>query len=233
MSPDPRIGSTLIEVLIAGLGLLVIVILSTRAFADLSRISAAQRERVGRLQATRIASHVLRTELGSAGGTGALIAYPPDSIRVRVFRGFGLACLDPNPDGVLLVRWSGDRRPDPAKDSVLILDSRGRWSASDLVDVTGSSLDCASAGLGTSDYERWTLQPPREGVLVRLFESGSYHVSDGSLRYRGTRGGRQPITETRLGPASFTGEGGLLYGIWGGAAPGSVQRLFLAPIGIP
>jgi hypothetical protein len=38
--------------------------------------------------------------------------------------------------------------------------------------------------------------------LVRLFESGEYHLADGALRYRRGGGGRQPLTPERLGLGS-------------------------------
>jgi hypothetical protein len=34
-----------------------------------------------------------------------------------------------------------------------------------------------------------------------LFEAGSYHLSEGALRYRRGRGGRQPLTEEVLAGA--------------------------------
>ncbi len=68
----------------------------------------------------------------------------------------------------------------------------GWWGADLTWRVTGGP-SCAMDLGGRSEV--WTIDPPVPGALVaRIFERGSYHVSDGALRYRRGLGGRQPLT---------------------------------------
>ena len=46
--------------------------------------------------------------------------------------------------------------------------------------------------------------------LILVFETGTYHLSRGALRYRRGRGGRQPVTEEVLESGSFDSAGGVL-----------------------
>lgn len=116
-----------------------------------------------------------------------------DTVGVRAFRGTALVCGTPSP-GRLSVRYSGWRNPNPAKDSVLVLTHTGRWIAVELVGrAAGSATEpCGDSTWGST--ELWSVDPPVEGVLGRLFERGSYHLTGTALRYRRGRGGRQPVT---------------------------------------
>lgn len=65
--------------------------------------------------------------------------------------------------------------------------------ASALLGSAAHSAGCPLAA-GESLY-RWTLEsPPLTGTLFLLFESGSYHLAGGALRYRRGESGRQPLT---------------------------------------
>ena len=49
---------------------------------------------------------------------------------------------------------------------------------------------------------------PAEPILLRFFETGSYHLGDDALRYRRGSGGRQPLTEPVLATAIFADHAG-------------------------
>lgn len=138
----------------------------------------------------RIARYTLAQELrtGLAGIDWA--AGAGDSVAVRAFRGTGVRCADtPLPPWV--VRYTGLRRPDPAKDSVLVLAADGVWRVAELVRARARPGACADGAAG----EIWELNPAiPEAVVGRIFERGSYHVAAGAFRYRPGRGGRQPLT---------------------------------------
>jgi hypothetical protein len=97
----------------------------------------------------------------------------------------------------LIVSFDGLRRPDPTKDSLLMLDDAGTWAAVGLVGVA-SGPPCPQAP--TTPAERWDISLPtsRPIVLVRLFEPASYHLAAGALRYRVGGGGREPLTPEAL-----------------------------------
>lgn len=224
--PDRRTGTSLLEVLIAGLGLLVVVTLSMRAFAGLGRLAAGQRERSERLQTGRITRSLLRVELSASAGEEGVVLLAPDSVRLRAFRGFAQVCPGLPRDSAAVVVWSGLRRPEPAKDSVLVLGPDGDWTASDLVAVSTSRRRCAA--MAGSPAELWTVDPPAgDATLLRLFEAGSYHLTDGALRYRSGRSGRQPLTELRLGRAAFSTDGRVVWGEWSDLTSGGTTRHFL------
>lgn len=158
--------------------------------------------RAERLETEHIVGWVLSRELRHGGG-GDRGAAEGDSVPLRAFRGGGTVCGAT--DGLVRVRYRGSRRPDPEKDSVLLLGSDGRWRPHELTATDTGRCDDG----GLEPAEAWTLDPPPESgvVLVRLFERGSYHVADGALRYRRGPGGRQPLTPAVLGPGSGLGGG--------------------------
>lgn len=145
------------------------------------------------MDAVRAVRVVLRDELGAGLTDLDWTVFPPDSIRLRAFRGTGWPCAPLVRGLTIPVRWDGIRAPDPSKDSLLVLDGDGAWRVVDLVGVTDSGV-CAG----------WTLEAAVPSpILMRLFESGSYHFGNGALRYRRGGGGRQPLTEGVLQGASF------------------------------
>lgn len=230
MSRDTRRGASLLEALVAAVGLLLLVTLALRTFGDLAGQAAAQRARVTRLQSSRIARSVLRAEVAEAGSLGGFAVLPPDSVKVRSFRGVAYVCPD-SPDSVVDVRWSGRRAPDPGKDSVIALLADGQWARSNLVRVMRSRTGACGGGASVST---WTLRPSlRSPVLLRLFEPGSYHLSDGALRYRSGASGRQPLTESALGTARFSLRGDVVRGEWPTLTPESGVEWFLARLRAP
>lgn len=145
------------------------------------------------ISARRLATTVLGRDLRRGIAGRDWLGPVGDSLPLRAFRGWGLACPGGTTGpGVTVVAYRGERAPNPAKDSVLVLTDEG-WLAADLVGRAGTTQPLCPDGLD-SDTELWTLDPPVSGALMRVYEHGSYHLADGALRYRRGRGGRQPVT---------------------------------------
>jgi len=188
-----RRGLTLLELVVALVCTSLIMQLGLAAYASVQARVSQEQVRSARMDAIRAVRVVLRDELGAGIVDQDWTVFDPDSIRVRAFRGTGWPCESPVGDLTIPVRWEGIRAPDASKDSVLVLGGDGAWRVVDLVGVTGSGL-CAT----------WTVDAfVSSPVLLRLFESGSYHLGSGALRYRRGPGGRQPLTEDVLDGASF------------------------------
>jgi hypothetical protein len=149
------------------------------------------------LTAERILWGVVRTETASGRAGRDWRVTAPGILGLRAFRGRGVPCPDdPGGEEWVEVRYVGWRVPDPAKDSVLVLDGAGRWTATELIARGRGDEREGCPARGTERRERWRLRPPprRPVVLLRLFESGSYHLEDAAFRYRRGAGGRQPLT---------------------------------------
>jgi prepilin-type N-terminal cleavage/methylation domain-containing protein len=189
-----RRGLTLIELIVAMACGLLVLQLTVRGVLHTRRIGADMRERSDRLVALRSARSVLRRELRAGRAGTDWRVYPPDSVKLRAFRGAAWVCPGVDHGVPLLVAWRGVRQPDPEKDSVLLLDDAGYWSAAELTASSRTPERCPAAP--TVTVMGWEVSPPPTGtpVLARLFESGSYHIADGALRYRRGAGGRQPLT---------------------------------------
>jgi hypothetical protein len=136
-----------------------------------------------------------------------------DSVALRAFRGLGIVEEQgPAPDE-LAICFRGIRAPDTEKDSVLLLETDGRWKAYELRWRAGAGGSCP--GLGGGSLERWYLSPePGDGVVARVFERGTYHLADGALRYRRGEGGRQPLTPPRVHSGAIRGFPGESPHMW-------------------
>ena len=188
---------------------LLVVQLSLAALAGARTAEGHLARRAETLAALRVARAVLRRELRAGLSGRDWVVFPPDSIRLRAFRAVGRICPDTSSSLDALVAWEGVRRPDPEKDSVLLLSSAGHWSAADLVGVSPTGERCPASPGAIVDRWRFSLIPPGGAVLARVFERGSYHVSGGAVRYRRGLGGRQPLTPQVLDtpPSGFVSEG--------------------------
>ena len=153
------------------------------------RLARLAAEQAASAEAVRTTSAILSAEVRRATSAD-VSAWGSDSLSMRGFRGAALPCGTTTMG--TLVRFTGDRMPDPAKDSVLIISQSGE---------SGTALNAWNAAAGTcithpgeTVLELRTSGPvPPKSVLL-VFESGSYHLSTGALRYRIGGGGRQPLT---------------------------------------
>lgn len=204
----PRSGFSVLEALIALLLLLLILQAGWAITTGMARGAAALADRSESLAAARATAWIIQEELEGARA-GLDVSIPSrDTIALRAFRGTALVCAFVAPSA-LPVRWSGVRAPDPAKDSALALlgsaARSGEWFAVGLRSRSAAPGACPWRAGGVE--ERWTVDEPvgapvvpSQIVLLRVFERGSYHVSDEALRYRIGSGGRQPLTPPALDP---------------------------------
>jgi hypothetical protein len=186
-------GFSAVEGIVALLVGLFVVHLGLSAIVRLRSVEAGIAKRMDAITAMRVARHVLRSELGR-GVPGRDWMAAGDSISLRAFRGTGLVCPAGALTNEVTVSFSGVRRPDPSKDSVLLLGPAGTATPRALVAVGPAAISCGP--LGPADLERWGLDAPAPAgtVVARVFERGSYHVALSALRYRRGSSGRQPLT---------------------------------------
>ncbi len=190
-------GYTLVEALVAlVLGVLVVHV-AWRAAAVHAGATYTLFERAQMLESARISGWVLRSEL-EAGTPDGDWTSGPDSVSLRAFRALAVSCPAQSGPGSLVVAVEGMREADPTKDSVLVLWPDGAWRAH-AIESSVSHPGCPNAD---APAETWRLDPAAGGLLARLYERGSYHVSDGAFRYRRGRGGRQPLTPRGLAEES-------------------------------
>ena len=198
------------------------------------RVSAEIHSHAEGLEAESIVRVVVRAETRAGVVFRDWVVSSSGVVTLRAFRGWGTVCVGSDP-GTLIVGYRGMRVPDPSKDSVLVLDHEGQWKAVALLSRTVTEELCPGPSLTTT--ELWKITPEvGGGVVARLFESGSYHLTDASLRYRRGLGGRQPLTTAMIEPENSGIEavptGGLLSvrilhqsvsgwsrGLWGNRLP--------------
>jgi len=204
-----RRGVTVVETLVALLLGWLVAYLALTTLAKQRTVMSRLMHRSEALAAVRTA----RVVLGSEGRRGAPVRdgwrRDGSTLEVRAYRGIALPCLSLPGSAELIVRVEGDRRPDPAKDSVLVVDFTGGGPVRALLErAPVDPADCGDGGTGPA--ERWVLSEgvSAEGALLRYFERGSYHLDAGALRYRRGLGGRQPLTPEVLATPS-TGFGPL------------------------
>jgi hypothetical protein len=149
-----------------------------------------------------VGRHVLRRELRQ-GTSGTDWVAAADSIALRAFRGAAVVCASDTLSAQIVVAYRGDRAPDPAKDSVLLLGEDGTVSVRALLGTGVPPVPCVGPGGGAAS--RWTLDrgAPVGTVAARFFERGSYHLADAALRYRRGASGRQPLTPETWSSASW------------------------------
>ena len=206
-----RAGVSAPEVIVALLLGLLVVHMGLSTLARLRTVQLRLASRADGLVAMRLASHVLRRELRDAV-PGVDWVQGGDSLTLRAFRGVAVLCPYEGPTDELTVAYRGDRRPDPAKDSVVLVDATGARQLRALASVSSPAVACAAIG-DSALLEGWRLDAPiPPGMLVaRLYERGSYHLSGSALRYRRGASGRQPLTpELWADSTRWTNEAGRL-----------------------
>lgn len=194
-------GFATVEWVIAITLTLVLVTLSAQSVQHFVRRGFAGLARAEWDQQSALAGSVLTAELRRASTSEDWTVQAGDSVRIRAFRGTGWICgTQPAPNPRVIVVFVGDRVPNPAKDSMLVFGAQDRPA---VLRLRGRRTGVTCPSLPGRPAEAWDIGPttPTEGLL-RLFESGAYSVSNGSLRYRVGRGGRQPVVGSTFDSAS-------------------------------
>lgn len=125
-----------------------------------------------------------------------------EELGLRAVRGSGTVCAAS--EDVVAIRYVGHRRPEPDKDSVVLIGAA--WEEVRAIrEVVGTA--CGEEGM-TLTVDRSLPGPP---FFAFVFEPGSYHAQGGALRYRLGRAGRQPLTEVLFGKTRFERVGGALH----------------------
>jgi type II secretory pathway component PulJ len=182
--PGHSLAELVVALTIAGaLGLILAAILS-----GAQSFTRSYRERVRAVEATRVASTIMGAELRYLEPEQDLRSLEDRSMELRNFRGVAVVCAAAGE--AVSVRYRGLRAPDPVKDSVV---GMGTVRPSELLASAPVTSGCPR--LSNESLYLWTLaEPPGPGELLLLFESGSYHLAGGALRYRRGESGRQPLT---------------------------------------
>lgn len=164
-----------------------------RGAAVVRRDGAALHGRAADRDALRVVNLVLDVEASGFVGPSGI----PGEVEVRAHRWWGIVCDAVPGPGAATVRWRGLRRPDPAKDSLVVIAPDGSEAVRRLERV-GTSTACGGSALRLV----WTPLPhdPAPAVL-RGFERGAYRVDD-AFRYRRGGGGAQPLSAARFDPDS-------------------------------
>jgi hypothetical protein len=178
-------------VLVAWLFMLVLAGVATFALHQ-GRLAALQGDRVRYEEAVRTAAVVLGAEFRHL--TAQDLRLGPDTARLRAFRGGGPVCAVA--DAVVQVLYRGVRLPEPAKDSVLLVGLHG----DEVVGLVSYGRGPECGGSARLVLARSPTAPP---VMALVFESGTYALSGGAIRYRRGEGGRQPLTEALLTEMAF------------------------------
>lgn len=200
-----RPGTTLPElILVAWLFGLVLAALAGLVSGQ-GRLLAVTQDRSRARELVRATGVVLGAELRYLAASD-LSALAPDSFRLRAVRGGGAVC-EATADAVL-VRYGGVRRPEPDKDSVLVVPERG--SAGRAYGIRSVAADSRCGGALRLDLTE-ALDGGRGWALV--FETGAYQVGREAVRYRRGAGGRQPLTEAVLSDAALRPAGPYGLGI--------------------
>lgn len=188
-------GFSLVELVVTlALGSLILSAATSLLRSGL-RLAASHAARIETEETLRISAHILASELRLLDPAVDLELFAARSLGLRAFRGAGLAC--PSDGDRLLVRYRGLRQPEPAKDSVLVLNEAGQADVRAL-DASVRVTDGCPRADGELLFQ-WDLgdQHPDASLLL-LFEHGSYHLSEHALRYVRGAGGQQPLTAESL-----------------------------------
>lgn len=204
-----RAGFSAVELLVALLISVLVLSMTATVFTTQFRVALRTLRSLEGDRTAGLAWSILSAELRGTGGPRDYRVGPGDSVRTRAFRGSAWPCPG-DPGHLLRVTYRGDRAPNVAKDSVLALTDQGRWVAFGLSRV-GSIETCPSTG---GSVRRWTVSGASPSLTyLRLFESGTYSVERGALRYRAGRGGRQPVTAERFDTAAALQRAGPSLGV--------------------
>jgi len=220
--PSGSAGFSLVELSVA---LVLTGLLFGALIPSMVRMSRALDARIHRsdwVDAVRIVANLLDDEVSMSVPGRDWVVEADGGMRLRAFRGGARPCPEVPTmavEGVResVVRWQGERIPDPARDSLLVLTPNGQWHAVRLLahDAIPAPGGCPLA-LGER-WVRWRWEGPLAEhpfpafvpLYFRVFEVGRYSIEDRAFRYRrGAAGARNPLTlelfapESRLRPIS-------------------------------
>lgn len=182
------LGATVVETLTALLLTLLVLTLLTTLAARQRRAGEALVRRSEVVEARRVARDLI--DLAVAGG--GVRPVPGDELHLRFFVGWALPC------GEGRWRYRGRRAPDPQRDSLWVVSARGDVSWVSLVWVGAG--DCGQVDSASSVLELVGEPALSDPVLLRVFESGRFRLSD-ALRYGRTGDPAQPLTGAVLDPS--------------------------------
>lgn len=161
--------------------------------AGQGRLAGWQRALVRLQEARRTAEIILGRELRALAPADVRYA-GGDEVHLRAVRGSGSLCGAGA--GSVELRYAGVRLPEPDKDSLLITGEAGEQVLR-VTSVSGSGCGPAALRIGVDRA------PAFDRGFGFVFEPGSYHASDGAIRYRLGRAGRQPLTEAIFAEAAL------------------------------
>ncbi|MGI9626022.1 MAG: hypothetical protein ACR2QM_04240 [Longimicrobiales bacterium] len=191
----PRRGFVLLELLVAGVLILMLVQAGWWVVAVQGGVSGRVVEAARALDGARIARHLVTVELQQSGSEEDFEVLGSE-IRLRAFRGIGVFCGGEGDEW--WVNTVGHRHLDEGKDSVLVFDPHEGWR-SRTVDRRAPSAAGRCTVVDGFREERWVFAEPMVAPVVgRYFERGGYRFSEGAFRSLQGRGGWQPITEGKL-----------------------------------
>lgn len=220
----PVAGFTVAETLVSLLLTLLLVHVAWSVTASQRAAAARLVHRSGTLDAERAVWWVLTEETGPGLAGRDWEVARAGVLRVRAFRGGGATCPEVAvAEGWVAVRYRGWRVPDPTKDSVLYVDAGGRRGVAELVERTRGDVPCELREGEHGEWLRLGAPPAARPVVVRVFETGSYHLEDRAFRYLRGRAGRQPLTAEvldRAGTALHPAADGARLGFRGAGWPG-------------
>ena len=195
-----RAGHSLLEAMAALLAGAVACAAMAALLHGGDRLAEARARRLARLETIRIADGVLRRELGVADPAADLDGAGGDSVALRLFRGLAVVC-GRTAGGGALVAYAGDREPDPARDSLLLL-PLARPSSLGAAARAPDPCPCRpAAGSGgaappavSGCFALELSGSTSMGATLLLFQHGTYALSGAALRVRHGAEGRQPLT---------------------------------------
>lgn len=185
---DAGRGTTVVEAVTA----LVLTLFLLALMATLAARQRAAGERVARRSEVVEARRVTRDLLELAAAGGGVHDTPAGEVPLRFFVGWARPC------GGSSWAYRGRRLPDSERDSLWLVSPSGEVRTAALASVAPGR--CEDPGAPASHL---LLEPDSlawDAVLLRVFESGRFRLSD-ALRYGRTGDPAQPLTGAVLDPA--------------------------------
>lgn len=165
-------GFTLVEVVVALVVSGIVVAVITRTTIVSVQAADRTRERLRMLGAVREAGSLLGRELNGLDPVRDLGPAGAESLTVRAVRGSGRSCgTDLGAIVIPVSSFHAWRLPDPARDSILVLDAAGRWIAAALEGaVTRSACTDGQPGLRLPMHDSIVGRAAAASLPIRVAE---------------------------------------------------------------